>query len=375
MKRIALTTLSGGGYGGKTYFTNLIPALLKQGLSLEYHIYSERGSPLLTTIRAARVDNVVIHECIGKGQAGAKRFLFEQCVLPLLLWRHHIDVIFTAKNMTIFFAPCATIIAIRNAEPFRYRQYTNAWILNGQSWLKWQLTRLSIRRAKRIVAVSDFVRSLVGECCPTMLAKTVVVYNGNPVPTRACDAPALPQGTPLHFLLTASKFVAYANQHSLIDGYAVLKRRRPDIPPLLMAGGVHDRHYADRVFARIRALGLEHVIIHLGLIPHDLLLAYMARARAFLFPSTLEACPHTLIEAMASRAAIATSNVPPMPEICRDAALYFDPHNPAMIADILERIIWDDAKRAQLQQRAVARAAQFTWERTARAMVALFTTA
>lgn len=374
MRRIALTTLSGGGYGGKTYFTNLIPALLKQGLSLEYHIYSERGSPLLTTIRAARVDNVVIHECIEKGQAGVKRFLFEQCVLPFLLWRHHIDVIFTAKNMTIFFAPCATIIAIRNAEPFRYRQYTNAWMLNGQSWLKYQLTRLSMRRAKRIVAVSDFVRSLVGES-PGMLTKTVVVYNGNPVPTRMHDALDLPSGTPSHFLLTASKFVAYANQHSLIDGYAILKRRRPDIPPLLMAGGVHDQSYADRVFARIHELGLEQAIVHLGLIPHDLLLAYMARARAFLFPSTLEACPHTLIEAMASHAAIATSTVPPMPEICGDAALYFDPYNPAMIADILEQIIWDDAKRAQLQQRAVVRAATFTWERTAREMAELFTTA
>ena len=371
MKRIALTTLSGGGYGGKTYFTNLIPALLKQGISLEYHIYSERDSPLLTAIRAARVDNVVVHECIEKGQAGVKRFLFEQCVLPFLLWRDRIDVIFTAKNIAVFFAPCATIIAIRNAEPFRYRQYTNAWILNGQSWLKWQLTRLSIRRAKRIVAVSKAARSLVGEYFPTMLAKTVVVYNGNPVPVHMCDAPALPHGTPPHFLLTASKFVAYANQHSLIEGYAVLKRRRPDIPPLLMAGGVHDRHYADRVFARIHALGLEHVIIHLGLIPHDLLLAYMARAQAFLFPSTLEACPHTIIEAMASRAAIATSTVPPMPEICRDAALYFDPHNPAMIADVLERVIWDDAKRTHCNN--VRLRAAMLQEHTS-SVTALFTT-
>jgi alpha-1,3-rhamnosyl/mannosyltransferase len=63
---------------------------------------------------------------------------------------------------------------------------------------------------------------------------------------------------------------------------------------------------------------------------------------------------------------VACSNASSLPEVAGDAALLFDPHNEAAIAEALRRLLDDSALREQLRARGLARVAEFTWERTAR---------
>jgi glycosyltransferase involved in cell wall biosynthesis len=68
---------------------------------------------------------------------------------------------------------------------------------------------------------------------------------------------------------------------------------------------------------------------------------------------------------MACGTPVICSNVSSLPEIAGDAALLFDPLDVAVIADALLRILTDNDLCAELAQRGLARAAAFTWERTA----------
>lgn len=368
--RIAFTTLSGVGYGGATYFRHLLPAIAQIDRGNEYHIFVSQGHPLMGVIAQP---NILFHECVGNNQSALKRLLWEQLVLPGVLRRWKIDILFTAKNSAVFFAPCRTVIAIRNTEPFRYSEYKNYWALNVISWCKWQLTRWSVCKADRIVAVSHYVKELLIERFPSIKDKIEVIYNGNPVAvSQLSDKPDPDEGIPSRFILTASKFVAYANQLNLILGYARLRDCRDDVPPLLLAGGIHDNVYYKRVLSAVEQLRIRPYVQFLGLVPNEKLLALMRRTSLFVFPSTLEACPHTLIEAMACEAVIATSSVPPMPEICDDAAVYFDPYDTDAIADTMERALHQESLRDMLRKRGVERARHFTWENTARDLVALF---
>lgn len=366
--RIAMSLLSGASYGGRTYFSRLIPELARVDRTNEYHFFVPKGHELA---RAVRAPNIIFHECMAEQQSVLRRFLWEQLVLPFELHRHRIDVLYTAKNLNCFFAPCKTVIAIRNIQPFFYQQFAHHWRLRLLSWLIYRLTRRSMVAADAIVAVSRSVQEHIEHSFPKARGKTVLVYNGNPVPEsyRSQERDANAEGS---YFLTASKFVAYANQLNLVRGYALLRARRTDVPPLWFAGGVYEPAYFARVLRAVAANGLTEHVRFLGFLPQEELFALYRNARAFLFPSTLECCPHTLIEAMACGAPVATTTIPPMPEICGDVAVYFDAYNPVEIAHRMEELLDDRAMREDLRARGFARAGDFTWEHTARSMVEVF---
>ena len=330
------------------------------------------GYPLIEKIRQG---NIVFHECVGKNPSVLTRFLWEQTLLPFELARRRIDILFTAKNLNVFFAPCKTVISIRNLEPFAYREYDNDWKLNVVSWIKWQLTTWSVRRADHIVAVSQAVKDRLAARFPEIGKNVSVVYNGNPVPSLGLRLPSpIGRGNGEGYIFTASKFVAYANQLNLLRGYAELLKRRPEAPPLWFAGGVHDKKYFRKVQKFVEDNKLGDRVKFLGLVPHDRLLELMRQARAFVFPSTLESCPHTLIEAMACGVPIVTSTTPPMSEICQEAAFYFNPNDPQDIARAIEEVLDNRDRQEALVRAGIQRAQYFSCGKTVRQLNHIFET-
>jgi glycosyltransferase involved in cell wall biosynthesis len=67
---------------------------------------------------------------------------------------------------------------------------------------------------------------------------------------------------------------------------------------------------------------------------------------------------------MASGTPVITSNVSSLPEVVGDAALMIDPYDPAAIADAMARVLTDTDLRVDLQGRGLARAREFSWERS-----------
>jgi glycosyltransferase involved in cell wall biosynthesis len=94
-------------------------------------------------------------------------------------------------------------------------------------------------------------------------------------------------------------------------------------------------------------------------------------ALAFVFPSLWEGFGLPVLEAMASGAPVVTSNRGALPEVTGGAALLVEP-DPAPLADALERILVEPALRERLSAAGLARAAAFSWERTARETLAVY---
>lgn len=127
--------------------------------------------------------------------------------------------------------------------------------------------------------------------------------------------------------------------------------------------------------ARIRAeeLGLgENVIRWLGPISEKDLPAFYGAASLFVFPSLYEGFGLPVIEAMACGVPVVCSNASSLPEVVGDCALQFDPHQTASIAKALTRALGDEALRKDLRERGLARAATFSWERTARETLVIY---
>ncbi len=103
-----------------------------------------------------------------------------------------------------------------------------------------------------------------------------------------------------------------------------------------------------------------------GFVAHEDLPALLSAADVFVWPSLCEGFGLPPLESMACGTPVVTSNVSSLPEVVGDAALQVDPSNTEALADAMLNAATDTTLRASLKERGVARAATFTWERTAR---------
>jgi glycosyltransferase involved in cell wall biosynthesis len=157
-----------------------------------------------------------------------------------------------------------------------------------------------------------------------------------------------PDGRPReHFLLYPANAWSHKNHGRLFEAFTNVRRERPDLR-LVLTGAGHDRlTLPDGAESR------AHVDL-------DELVALYRSAAALVYPSLYEGFGIPCVEAMACGCPVAASDVASLPEVCGDAAVYFDPLDPESIAEGI-RIVLDRPPGGGIE-----RAALFTWDECAR---------
>jgi len=100
-------------------------------------------------------------------------------------------------------------------------------------------------------------------------------------------------------------------------------------------------------------------------VSHDEISKYLSNADIFIFASSCENLPNTLLEAMAVGLPIACSDRGPMPEILQDRGLYFDPEEPSTITTALQKLVNNKELRRKLSTSAYKEGSVYTWSRCA----------
>ncbi|HEY0077744.1 MAG TPA: glycosyltransferase family 1 protein [Pyrinomonadaceae bacterium] len=94
--------------------------------------------------------------------------------------------------------------------------------------------------------------------------------------------------------------------------------------------------------------------------------ALYSSCMAFIYPSLYEGFGLPPLEAMACAAPVAVSRIPSLLETTADAALHFDPTDAQSLARHILDLFNNPDLRLSLSRAGLSRAAEFTWERTAR---------
>ena len=164
--------------------------------------------------------------------------------------------------------------------------------------------------------------------------------------------------------LYVSNIDLYKHQWNVVRAVASLRRNgRPIVLRLVGGGSGRAKALLDQVLAE-EDPGGRFVEVS-GAVAHDEIPHHLAAADLFVFASSCENMPNTLVEAMASALPIACSDRGPMREILQDAGTYFDPEDPASIARAIETLIVDAPLRASLARKAQLLASRYSWSRCA----------
>ncbi|MBM5811011.1 MAG: glycosyltransferase family 4 protein [Gammaproteobacteria bacterium] len=224
----------------------------------------------------------------------------------------------------------------------------------------------SLRRAKVAVFLSEYARRRICEVIGRRAA-TAVIPHGVDDSFRSVQQGRRPwpQGEPIRCLYV-SNAAPYKHQWHVVEAAGRLQSEGVRLRLLLVGGG--QGWAMKRLQAAVQHWDPGHQFVSLmDFVPNSLVPELLADADLFIFASSCENLPVTLLEAMASGIAICSSNRGPMPEVLGPDGCYFDPEQPVSIAQAIRSMVQNTEYRERCSADAMERAAKFRWSECAAA--------
>ncbi len=315
------------------------------------------ATELLPRLQALDPDRYVLAQPPPRASGRAAGQAWEQLGLPLRARRVGAGLIFSPANLAPLLWP-RNVIMVHDAAVLRTpAAYSRAYSVWHRS-----VGVASMRRALRVVTVSEFSRSELVELAGLDPERVSVVHGGvdgrfTPEADPGAAADRLDLRRP--YVLTVATEDRRKNLGALAETVRRLGQAGID---LAWAGDVRPYFAASQAVKGARLLGY---------VDDDLLPGLYRGALAFVLPSHYEGLGLTCLEAMACGTPVVAADRAALPETCGDAALLVDPDDPAAVATAVLRACTDEPLRARLRERGLARVAARTWDSAARATDAL----
>ncbi len=295
--------------------------------------------------------------------------LGEQLALPALAARARVDLVHSLASTAPLAGPFRRVVTIHD---LIYARFPDAHAGLRDKGMR-LLVPAAARRSHRVIVDSESTRNDLVELVRIPAERIDVVPLGLGAVRREQPLPPAELRARLELgersvLLTLSAKRPHKNLLALLGALAAIPAERR---PLLVAPGYPTAHEQE-LRARAAALAIERDVRFPAWLSAAELEALWAMARAFVFPSLYEGFGLPVLEAMARGVPVACSRASSLPEVAGDAALLFDPRSEREMREAIERLLDDDALAGRLRERGIARAAEFTWRRTARLTLASY---
>jgi glycosyltransferase involved in cell wall biosynthesis len=288
----------------------------------------------------------------------AIRILWQQLVLPRLLWKLRVDVHWGSGFVLPLLGKVPMIVTIHD---LTYKLFPAAHE-PVKRWYFPVMIGAAVRKAKRVIAVSGSTERDLHTFVPRSRGKTSVTLLApreftDVDPGNAVARNVLASG----YIVSIGTLEPRKNLERLLEAWlGIDKHDRQDIK-LTVVGA--RGWMMDELLSRYKNDGKS--VVFTGFVDDSTLKSLMQGAIALAYPSLYEGFGLPVIEAMAHGVPVLTSNVAATKEISADAALLVNPMNVDDIRGALVRLIRDDVLRQQLSKRGRQQAAKFSWQRTA----------
>lgn len=235
--------------------------------------------------------------------------------------------------------------------------------------------RITVRRtvesAAAVLTPSEFSRDAILTHYAIHPGKVVVVPNAvspvfRPIDRQvAASAVERTFGIRGPFVLTVGDLQPRKNHLGLLRAFQSVVRSLPQLPHRLVFIG-KETWYSKELHRAVQSSEVRERVDFTGFIEDADLVNFYNACDLFVFPSFYEGFGLPILEAMACGRAVACSSITAMPEVADGAGILFDPHSTQEMAGAIADVLRDAELRGRMERLGMQRAAQFSWEQSAR---------
>ncbi len=342
--------------GNETYVSNLLRCFTSLDRESEFIAYISRPSA------ENRIPSRVQVRLVSENPF--RRLGFD---LPRCLRQDRPDLLHVQYTAPLFSGATPVVVTVHDVGFLSHPQYFTSF---RRKQLRYTVRR-TVHRAAKVLTVSDFSRKCILEAYGLDESKVVVMPNAaspqfRPVARPVAAAAARERlGIDGPFVMTVGDLQPRKNYLGLIRAFEDAMRAHPELPHQLVLVG-KDTWYSPVIHQAVAKSPLAHRIRFTGFVSDADLATLYSACDLFVFPSFYEGFGVPILEAMACGRAVACSNSSAIPEVADSAALLFDPESTGEMTRAMLDLLLDSGLRAHMERLAIARAAHFSWERTAR---------
>jgi glycosyltransferase involved in cell wall biosynthesis len=345
--------LSHSGIG--TYLVNLLPRIID---SLPDESFSLLGnSEEIRAVIKTQNARVTLIPC-----SASIYSIREQLELPRLIpketklfWSPHYNIPMLYKGRLL--------VTIHDVAHLAVPSSLGAWHKKAYAQLLFWQVRY---KATAILTVSQFSKEEISRYIPSNNQSITVTHNG--IDEAWFEVPKLQRPHERPYIIFVGNVKPHKNVQGLLEAFSLIKDK---IPHNLVIVGKREGFISGDEGVAKQAEFLGQRVIFTGYVTDDVLKQYIAHAEALVLPSFYEGFGLPPLEAMACGCPVIVSNAASLPEVCGDAALYCDPHDPKDIAEKIKQLVENPSLQESLRQKGLEQAKRFTWEKCARETLAV----
>ncbi|NTV41205.1 MAG: glycosyltransferase family 4 protein [Candidatus Moranbacteria bacterium] len=303
------------------------------------------------------------------------KFSWNFWTLPRYLRKNPVDIYLT-QYITPFFVPRSVkIVTIVHDISFNF--FPQFIKFSDLFFLK-ILIPLSLKRADRIIGVSQFTRNEIIKFYKTDPEKVDYIYNAvgddflkGEVSFEEKERVRKKYKLPEKFILYLGTLQPRKNIPHLIEAFARIKDRLEDAK-LVICGNLKAHNCDMGIEKSVAVNNLGNEVFFPGFIDEKDKVAVFAQAQAFVFPSLYEGFGIPPLEAMSQGVPVLLSEIPSLKEISANGALYASPFSVDEFAEMIYDINKDENLRNKLIQAGFERVGFFSWQKTAESVLVIF---
>ncbi|WP_439505029.1 glycosyltransferase family 4 protein [Sediminibacterium sp.] len=237
-----------------------------------------------------------------------------------------------------------------------------------QRWHYAAMTPLFLKKAKRVVTVSEFSKQDIIAAYP-QLSKSPSVIAGAarkgfaPLSWEEKEQVKEAYTDGYEYFLCVGGIHPRKNMIHLLKAFSLFKKWHKTNMKLVFVGRLAWQ-YKD-FLEKLKSFKYRKDVVLTGYVEENILQKLTGAAYGALYVTHFEGFGLPIVEAMQSGVPVITANNSSMPEVGGDAALYAESNNPASIAAQMQILYRNEQMREKLIQKGLERAQYYSWDKSA----------
>lgn len=301
----------------------------------------------------------------------ANYFKWEQLILPKVVKKYNIDVLWCPYNTAPLNVSCPTVVTVHDIiyMSLKLKEAKSLYKKAGLIYRR-MIVPQAVKRAKEIVTISNYAKKDICEYFPVAKDKIKVVYNSTDFEVCCLNPDEEKIFFKKHkiekpYILGFGSLESRKNSMGLIKAYTKLNEELRDKYQLVLFGF---RGYKEsKEYTYIRKNKIKNIVV-LGYISDAEKNSLYKNSIMFVFPTFSEGFGIPILEAYVNETAVITSNETSLPEVAGNAAVLIEPRNTDEICLEIKKLLIDEKQRRKLIEKGKKQLIKFDWEKSAKEM-------